>query len=130
MTSTDADTDTAAPDSQTRAQATPSRNTDRRLWLLGLAVLAGLGLLIALYVGGAAYETPAAGIPDPGAFVGWGLPLSKLVAVVTGTLTLGFLVSAAFLMPAPSKHVVSRAGRRTCSRPAARPRSGRWPRWR
>ncbi|MCB0919043.1 MAG: bifunctional copper resistance protein CopD/cytochrome c oxidase assembly protein [Actinobacteria bacterium] len=112
MTSTDADTDTAAPDSQTRAQATPSRNTDRRLWLLGLAVLAGLGLLIALYVGGAAYETPAAGIPDPGAFVGWGLPLSKLVAVVTGTLTLGFLVSAAFLMPAPSKHVVSRAGRR------------------
>ena len=90
----------------------PANQGDRRLWLLGGAALLVFGLLFALFLGGAAYETPAPGLPDPGAFVGWGLPFAKLGTVVFGTLTIGFLITAAFLMPSSDKGIVSRAGRR------------------
>lgn len=85
---------------------------DRRLWILAGAALLVFGVLFALYLGGAAYQTPAPGLPDPGPFVGWGLPLAKLGTMVFGTLTVGFLITAAFLMPSSGKGIVSRVGRR------------------
>ncbi|MFN8125508.1 MAG: cytochrome c oxidase assembly protein [Candidatus Nanopelagicales bacterium] len=89
-------------------------DTARHLWwpaLLGAAA-ALVGLWVGLRLGGAAYEPSPDGLPDPGAVVGWGLPLVKAVTVGAGTLTLGFLVSAAFLMPGADRSVVSRPGRR------------------
>jgi cytochrome c oxidase assembly factor CtaG/putative copper export protein len=84
----------------------------RKSWLVGCAVLAVFGLLVGLYLGGAAYQPLVPGLPDPGPMVGWGLPIAKLTSVVAGTLTIGFLLSAAFLMPAASPDLVSRSGRR------------------
>ncbi len=77
-----------------------------------LASLAGIGLLFGMFLGGSSYVTPEEGIPDPGPIVGWGLPLAKLLVVVGGTLTIGFLTSAAFLLPSADKRTVTHAGRR------------------
>jgi cytochrome c oxidase assembly factor CtaG/putative copper export protein len=93
-------------------KAETNARTDRRLWIIGGGALLIFGLLLGLYLGGAAYQTPAPGLPDPGAFVGWGLPLAKLGTVVFGTLTVGFLINAAFLLPSAGKGIVSRVGRR------------------
>lgn len=82
-------------------------------WLAAAgAVLALVGLLLGLFLGGSGYTPAAPGLPDPGALVGWGRPIAKLLATAAGTVTLGLLVTAAFLMPGPDRSVVSRAGRR------------------
>ena len=108
----------AVPDSD-RAQSVPPTDVppdrslgDRRLWLAGISLAALFALLIGLYWGGSAYETPAEGLPDPGPLVGWGLPITKLLSVAFGTITIGLLLSAAFLLPSPGRGVVSKAGRR------------------
>lgn len=107
---TDIDKPSSAEPSDPKQPALAEK-ADRRLWIMGGAALLIFGLLFGLYLGGAAYETPAPGLPDPGAFVGWGLPFAKLGTVVFGTLTVGFLISAAFLMPSSGKGIVSRVGR-------------------
>lgn len=65
-----------------------------------------------LTLGGGGYTPAADGLPDPGPLVGWGRPVFKLLATASGTVTLGFLVSAAFLMPGADRALVSRAGRK------------------
>ena len=98
--------------SDTRRPAKPTTAPRPVLWPAAVGALAALaGLLIGLSLGGAAYEPATDGLPDPGALVGWGLPLAKATTVITGTLTLGFLISAAFLMPGADRSVVSRPGR-------------------
>lgn len=76
------------------------------------AAFALIGLLLGLWLGGAAYTPPADGLPDPGAVVGWGLPFAKLLNTAAGTITLGLLATAAFLMPGADRTLVSRPGRR------------------
>lgn len=81
-------------------------------WALLGAGLAVVGLLLGLALGGGAYAPAADGLPDPGALVGWGRPLAKLMTTMSGTVTLGFLVTAAFLIPGADRALVSRPGRR------------------
>ncbi|MCW2748523.1 MAG: hypothetical protein JWP10_1665 [Nocardioidaceae bacterium] len=68
-----------------------------RIWLLASLALALLVLGFALSLGGA-LSGSAPGIPDPGALTTLGLPLMKFVSDALGVVTIGLLVSAAFLL--------------------------------
>ncbi|MGC1209722.1 MAG: cytochrome c oxidase assembly protein, partial [Micromonospora sp.] len=59
---------------------------------------AAVALLLALRAGGAlAVAIP--GLPDPGPVTAWALPLVRLLADALAALTVGMLVTAAFLLP-------------------------------
>lgn len=80
------------------------------MWLLPVAIAAGLfgGLGLA----GSWWQGPAPGASDPGALVGWGLPIARVLSVCAATLTSGWLIGAAFLDPQGRAGVLSRVGRR------------------
>ncbi|MEO3789734.1 cytochrome c oxidase assembly protein [Nonomuraea sp. B10E15] len=66
--------------------------------------LAGAGaaiaaLVIGMMAGGSAFPKIIPGLPDAGAVVRWGLPLSKLLMDASGVLTVGLLLMAAALLP-------------------------------
>ncbi|NUR82592.1 MAG: copper resistance protein CopD, partial [Nonomuraea sp.] len=63
---------------------------------VGAAVVA---LVIGMIAGGRAFPRIIPGLPDAGAVVRWGLPLSKLLMDVTGVLTVGLLLMSALLLP-------------------------------
>ncbi len=100
-------TETATPTSA----STKARPRNLTPLAVILAAIAGLALLIGMSLGGSSYSPPEEGIPDPGPVVGWGLPIAKLLVVISGTLTIGFLTSAAFLLPAADKRTVTHVGR-------------------
>ncbi len=56
-------------------------------------------LLIALVAGGAVREKVITGLSDAGPLTRWGLPVSRLVMELGGTLTVGVLLGAAVLLP-------------------------------
>ncbi len=68
-----------------------------------VAVAAGgaafVALLVALVAGGAVREKVITGLSDAGALTRWGLPVSRLVMDLGGTLTVGVLLGAAVLLP-------------------------------
>ncbi|MFG2043618.1 cytochrome c oxidase assembly protein [Dactylosporangium sp. NPDC048998] len=72
----------------------------RRL-LLAVVAVAGLllTLIVALRFGGAVAGGRIPGLPDPGAWTRWGLPVTRAAVDVFGTLTVGWCVTAAFLLP-------------------------------
>lgn len=84
------------------------------MWLLPVAITAGL--LGGSAVAGSWWHGPAPGASDPGALVGWGLPISRAVAVAAATLVVGWLVAAAFLAPQGREGMLSRIGRRDVQR--------------
>ena len=95
-------------------ERTPGRTGAARAlpWLGAAAVILGLAVLsVSLTMAEGAYEPAAPGLPDPGALVGWGLPVTRLLADLAGALTVGWLLAAAFLDPAGGKGVVSHEGR-------------------
>ncbi|MFF0861535.1 cytochrome c oxidase assembly protein [Nonomuraea sp. NPDC003560] len=69
-----------------------------RLALAGAAA-AVAALVIGMIAGGRAFPRIIPGLPDAGAVVRWGLPVSKLLMDVTGVLTVGLLLTAALLLP-------------------------------
>ncbi|MFI9590609.1 cytochrome c oxidase assembly protein [Nonomuraea sp. NPDC052265] len=69
-----------------------------RLALAG-AVAAVAALVIGMIAGGRAFPRIIPGLPDAGAVVRWGLPVSKLLMDVSGVLTVGLLLTAALLLP-------------------------------
>ncbi|RVX39231.1 putative copper resistance protein D [Nonomuraea polychroma] len=69
-----------------------------RLALAGAAA-AVVALVIGMIAGGRAFPRIIPGLPDAGAVVRWGLPLSKLLMDLTGLLTVGLLLTAATLLP-------------------------------
>lgn len=62
-------------------------------------LLAVASLVVFLALGGGAPSAAPPGIPDPGLFVGWGLPVLKVVTDISAVVTIGFLVLAVFLLP-------------------------------
>lgn len=68
-------------------------------------IVAGLALAAFLVLGGGSYERAPIGIADPGAFVGWALPFTKLLNDLSAVLVIGFLVAAAFLLPSTQPEV-------------------------
>lgn len=85
------------------------------------AVSAGAALVLALRAGGA-LAVPIPGLPDPGPVTTWALPLVRLLADALATLTVGMLVTAAFLLPgdgpsvSPARLAAAAAGRRAVRR--------------
>lgn len=74
------------------------------------ARLAAAGLLIGLAVVVAAMTlagtTPQAappGIPDPGPFVGWALPIARLLTDLGAVATVGFLLAAVLFLPSEAE---------------------------
>ena len=78
------------------------------------AVVVALGivaLLATLSVTGGGYTPATEGLPDPGPVVSWGLPIVRFATDIAAALTVGWLVSAAFLAPSSRDGVVSHTGR-------------------
>jgi putative copper resistance protein D len=73
-------------------------------------------MAIGLTVAGGAYEPSIPGLPDPGPVVGWGLPILRMLTLLAGALTVGWLIGAAFLDPQGKGGVVSPTGRRDLTR--------------
>ena len=71
-------------------------------WTIAAILLVGGVFYIAMQYGHAAPEAAPDAIAAPGLLTGWGLPVSRVVADVAGFATIGFLLAAAFLLPAPS----------------------------
>ncbi len=67
---------------------------------------------IGLIVTGSAYEIAPAGITDTGPFIGWGVAVLRILTDIAAILTVGFLISAAFLDPSGKDGVLSAAGRK------------------
>lgn len=68
-------------------------------------IIAGLALTAFLVIGGGSYNRAPIGIADPGAFVGWMLPFSKLLNDICAVLVIGLLAAAAFLLPSDEAEV-------------------------
>ncbi|WP_433796443.1 cytochrome c oxidase assembly protein [Actinoplanes sp. CA-252034] len=64
-------------------------------------------LIVALRFGGAVDDTVLPGIPGPGAFTVWMLPVVRMLANVLGVLTAGLSVTAAFLLPGDGPSVAA-----------------------
>ena len=94
-----------------RTSAAPATRAHLRLLTLGLLIAMVCALAIGLTLTGGAYESPAAGIPDPGPLVVWGSQLLRLLTDVAAVASIGWLLAAAVLDPAGKSGVVSRAGR-------------------
>src|SRR3954453_7069354 len=62
-------------------------------------IFAGLSLFLFLVLGGGAPQEAAQGIADPGAFVGWAVPFTKLIADISAVLGVGFLLAGGFFLP-------------------------------
>jgi len=82
----------------------------------GAAVLGLLAMAIGLTVAGGSYEPSIPGLPDPGPVVGWGLPILRMLTLLAGALTVGWLIGAAFLDPHGKGGVVSPTGRKDLTR--------------
>jgi putative copper resistance protein D len=70
-----------------------------------------VALLATLTLAGGGYTPAAEGLPDPGAVVTWGLPIVRFATDIAAALTVGWLVSAAFLALSSRDGVVSHSGR-------------------
>ena len=100
-------------DTLTGPSSTPTRQrSGRRRIIFVVLGIACVALLMGMFLGGSAYTPTTSELADPGPVVGWGLPITKLVLIIAATLTMGFLTSAAFLIPSADKRTVSHAGRR------------------
>lgn len=79
--------------------------TDAARWATSAVLAATLVLVGALIFGGGSPQPVPEGIPDPGALTIWALPAFNLAADVAGFMTIGFLLSAVFLMPSTGETV-------------------------
>jgi hypothetical protein len=68
-------------------------------------MLASFVLIVCLQAGGGAPTPAPPGIPDPGQFVGWALPFTKLLTDLSAVLVIGFLVAVVFLVPTTGDEV-------------------------
>jgi cytochrome c oxidase assembly factor CtaG/putative copper export protein len=68
-------------------------------------MLASFVLIVCLQAGGGAPTPAPPGIPDPGQFVGWALPFTKLLTDLSAVLVIGFLVAVVFLVPSTGDDV-------------------------
>jgi putative copper resistance protein D len=96
---------TAGPTTAGPAGASPT-SAGPRWWLpvaVGIAALAVL--VLALEGGHGLNATTITGLPDPGLFVDWALPVVTVVIEALGTLTVGLCVTAAFLLPGKERTV-------------------------
>jgi len=82
-----------------------------RLALISLAVVAGVTLLGALWIGGGTPQPTLPGLPDAGPLTEWLLPYAQLVTTLAATATVGLMLAAAALIPS-DKELLSTAAAR------------------
>ena len=83
--------------------------------VIGIAIGASA---IGLIVAGGSYQVAPAGITDTGPLIAWGVGILRVLTDIAGILTIGFLVSAAFLDPSGKDGVLSSVGRKDVIRAA------------
>ncbi|GAA5179818.1 cytochrome c oxidase assembly protein [Rugosimonospora acidiphila] len=77
-----------------------------RWWLPAVVGIAALAVLVLSLEGGHGLNaTTITGLPNPGTFTNWALPVVTLVVEGLGTLTVGLCVAAAFLLPGKDRTV-------------------------
>src|SRR4051812_17285656 len=102
------------------AYATPGNLSGRRIdWSLvrdavrtpvvmtGAAGAAVAVLVAGLLFGGGVDGRVLPGIPEPGAVTEWALPVVTMLANLLGVLTVGLVVTAAFLLPGDGRSVAA-----------------------
>jgi cytochrome c oxidase assembly factor CtaG/putative copper export protein len=89
----------------------------------GMALVAGLAVVLALFMGGGRRVPTFPGLPDPGPITGWALPLTTTLATLAGTLTVGLLLVAAMFLPSRKESLGSVALRCVVGATAA---AGTW----
>ena len=70
--------------------------------VVAAALVCGVVLLVALLVAGGRPAPSVPGLPDAGPVTGWALPAARLVFDLTAVTTVGALLLAAVLLPAPA----------------------------
>jgi len=81
-----------------------------------LAVGGGLlALVVFLLLGGGAPEAPPAGLPDPGALTGWGVPVLGYASIALGTAVVGALLVPMLTSAGPRSELGGRAFRAVAS---------------
>lgn len=80
-------------------------------WALGTGLVTALVLVAAMYIGGDPPGDVPAGLPDPGLVTGWGLPTAKILADLAGIVTVGLLLTGAFLLPGDGDEIRGLAAR-------------------
>jgi cytochrome c oxidase assembly factor CtaG/putative copper export protein len=68
-------------------------------WVLGLGLITGIALWMALSIGNGV--SPPSSVGDPGRLTAWALPVLDLLVNLSGVVTVGLLLVGAFLLPAP-----------------------------
>jgi len=87
-----------------------TRATRQLIWpaVFGLLALAGMAVLIGLFVGDGRPQPPLPGLPSAGSGTEWALPFARLFFDLAATVSVGLLLFAAALAPS-SKQVLSTA---------------------
>ena len=85
---------------------------------VALGALALVATAVGLVLAGGSYAPALPGLPDPGATVGWGTPVVRLLSDLAAVATVGWLLAATFLDPSSKAGVVSPAGRHDLRRAA------------
>src|SRR5699024_3857425 len=80
-------------------------------WALGMGLVTALVLVAAMYIRGDPPGDVPAGLPDPGLVTGWGLPTAKILADLAGIVTVGLLLTGAFLLPGDGDEIRGLAAR-------------------
>nr|MBA3488811.1 hypothetical protein [Longispora sp. (in: high G+C Gram-positive bacteria)] len=97
-----------APSLTVTRTAPPSSTRRRRTSLalaMGFTVAAAAAAFTVLGSIGALSGSSIPGLPDPGAFVNSALPATRVLLDVLGTLTVGYCLAAAFLLPGVDRTV-------------------------
>lgn len=68
-------------------------------------VIAVLAVVAFLQLGGGAPQAAPVGIPDPGLFVGWALPVVKVMTDAAAVVTIGMLLMVVFLLVSKGEEV-------------------------
>lgn len=90
-----------------------SRDLNLPVFFAILPVVAIISLVLALLLGGGAPAAGLPGIPDPGVLTGWTVPVLNFVTRAGAVVSIGFLIAAAFLIPADDTFVKGLAARAT-----------------
>jgi len=85
----------------TASQDTAWKRSGVLRWVVMTIVLTGAALVVALGSGDDAPQGAPLGVPDSGALTGWAIPVFRLVSDLAGMTTIGLLLAAALLLPAP-----------------------------
>ncbi|TIC84501.1 cytochrome c oxidase assembly protein [Nocardioides sp. GY 10127] len=102
---------TTTPDSPEAPAPAAAPRRPRGPLAAAVVVLGLLVLWLALELAGGAWVAAPTGIPDPGPFTGWALPVVTFLANLVGVATVGALLVPVLALPGPASELTGRAVR-------------------